>query len=422
MMKVRLSLMLMTIFPSCGYAQLLTMSEFWQATKAHNPSYLSMKLDLTLAKLETKNKLAPLLPSLQTSIDSDAVRLGNINEEYGYSIQLSQNMWNQHAWTDYLMEKNNETVSERKFNYNTQEVALKSLTSYLRLSLAQRRQQWALDKWDQGKKLYAYSEQRYLAGMLSNTELNVVKVNTLNEEINYKKSKRDILLLQKQLQMITSIPMMKADVISSFDTPPSLIRTLEEWVSQAYQYNPQLLAYQSQLESKRLATKSAYQNYYPTLKLTSGIKKSPSWSQYVELTSILSLSINIDVNGAIGRQYQIAKLKQRQMQLEMKSWELELEKEVSNIVTQLQFTLYQIEVALEKSKIKASILKDKKVLYQVGNLKAEDMITAHNEWFASRNQIISHFYTYWLKYIKLMMVAGTLKEDDIAGISEVFHS
>ncbi|WP_394247024.1 TolC family protein [Vibrio profundi] len=423
MMKVRLGLMLITIFPACGYAhaQLLTMSEFWQATKGHNPDYLSMKLDLPIAKLVTKNKLAPLLPSLQTSIDVDAGQLGSNNKAYGYSIQLSQTMWDQPAWTDYLMGKNNETVSKWEFEHGTQKLAMKSLVLYLGLALAQSRQQWALDKWEQGKKLYAYSEQRYLAGMLSNTDLNEVKVNTLSEELNYKKTRRDIVLLQKQLQMLTSLPMTKADVIPSFEHPPSLKRTREEWISQAYQYNPQLRAYQLQLESKRLASKSAYQNYYPTLKLTSGIK-SPSGDEDLDLATGLVLSINFDTTGAIDRQYQIAKLQQRQMQLKVEGLEQELEKKVSNTVTQLQFTLNQIVVALEQSKIKASILKDKKVFYQAGHLKAEDMITAHNEWFSSRNEVISHFYAYWLKYIELMKTAGTLKEDEIAKISEIFHS
>ncbi|MCW8328772.1 TolC family protein [Photobacterium sp. SDRW27] len=399
----------------------ITIEQAWEASKAYDPSYQKAQIDTQISETGIRSSRSNLLPGLSANANSNWSENGeNTN---GYSVTLSQTIWDSSKWSGLEASEASFASSQLKERQAHNDLAEKLVTAYLNLAKAQGDFRLAKQKLDEGQKVLKITEQRYAAGGVMATEVEDMRANHVDEQALILQVRSDIDTLQAALMaLIGQLPDSVDEIsITSLKQPPMLVSSEKEWLALARNNSPELLAAQQTLKASQYRYDQARAGYYPT------IEGSLSYSDndrrnHDDLSAGLTLNIPIDLNGATRANVDRSSLSVNQARQDIRIVEINIKQSIQSRFNQLQLDWQRVEMAQQQIASREKALKSKQAVYDAGLVDATDVITAHNNLFSSKNNLQALLYQYWQHRVSLLQSVGKLDDDTITQISRALES
>ena len=347
------------------------------------------------------------------------------SRDYGYQIQLTQTLFNWADWENLNASQSAYVTAKLNTLQTDNELAQKVANAYLTVAQAQSDLVLAQQQLVQGNKLLHITEQRYAAGQLISTALDNMRANYVSEQSQILTAKSNLVSARSQLSSLVNQVPENVDEVSVSDTLAPLLNTEKEWLHQAYDHSPALLAAQQAVKTAKYQVKQAKSAYLPTVTSSIGYQKyyvvSPGGPMN-NLQGNINVNIPLDLNGAINTEVGKADLGVQQAELTVQSVKIQIKQAIENGFKQLQLDEQQIAMMKKLVVSREKALHSEKIIYAAGMGDASDVISAHNNLYTTKNQLQNTIYTYWQQRIVLLTTTGLWTKNNIDRISQVFMS
>ncbi|MBE4244028.1 TolC family protein [Vibrio parahaemolyticus] len=399
----------------------ISIEQAWQQAKQNDPNYEKAKIGVQLGEVGVRSSRSALLPGLSASAAADWNESSSHSNSYGAT--LSQTIWDSSLWSELDQANANYLKAQLELSQSHNELAQKLLTAYLDVASAQGDLKLAQSKLEEGKELLNIIEKRYRAGKVKSVDVEEMRANQVSEQASILNAKADLEVKKAELaalinQMPESVDQIRTD---SLIQPPMLVDSQEQWLKLAKDSSPELLVAAQMVKASEFAKDSAKGGYYPTVKGSVGFSDGDNRSNG-EFNAGISLSLPIDLNGAVRAKVDEASLNILNAKQDMRRVEIDIQKRVIQQFTQVDINWNQVLIANELVESRARVLQSKEKLYDAGLLEVSEVISAHNSLFEAKNSLQTNLYSYWRKRIGLLQTAGKLDDDTMALISRAFHS
>ncbi|BCB51921.1 membrane protein [Vibrio alginolyticus] len=380
----------------------ISIEQAWQQAKQNDPNYEKAKIGVQLGEVGVQSSRSALLPGLSASASADWNESSSHSNSYGAT--LSQTIWDSSLWSELDQANANYLKAQLELSQSHNELAQKLLTAYLDVASAQGDLKLAQSKLEEGKELLNIIEKRYRAGKVKSVDVEEMRANQVSEQASILNAKADLEVKKAELaalinQMPESVDQIRTD---SLIQPPMLVAA-------------------QMVKASEFAKDSAKGGYYPTVKGSVGYSDGDNRSNG-EFNAGISLSLPIDLNGAVRAKVDEASLNILSAKQDMRRVEIDIQKRVIQQFTQVDINWNQVLIANELVESRARVLQSKEKLYDAGLLEVSEVISAHNSLFEAKNSLQTNLYSYWRKRIGLLQTAGKLDDDTMALISRAFHS
>jgi len=399
----------------------ISIEQAWEASKAYDPSYLKAQIDTKISETNIRTSRSNLLPGLSANANSDWNDSGDNTN--GYSVSLSQTIWDSSKWSSLEASEASFVSSQLKERQAHNDLAEKLITAYLDLAKAQGDLRLAQQKLDEGQKLLNTIEQRYAAGAVMATEVEDIHANHVNEQALILKARSDIDTQQAALiALINQAPDSVDEIsITSLKQPAMLVNSENEWLALARNNSPELLAAKQTLKASQYQYDQAKAGYYPTIE--GSLKYSDNDRRNSDdLSAGLTLTIPIDLNGATRANVDRSSLAVSQIKQDIRIVEINIKQTIQSRFNQVRLDWQRVEMAQQQIASRERALKSKQVVYDAGLVDATDVITAHNNLFSSKNNLQALLYQYWQHRVSLLHSVGKLNDDTIKQVSRALES
>ncbi|MCG9683244.1 TolC family protein [Vibrio sp. Isolate23] len=404
-------------FPS--YA--ISIEQAWKQAKQSDPDYEKAKIGVQIGETGVASSRSSLLPSLSATASANWNEDSDNTNTYGAT--LSQTIWDSSLWSDLDEAQANYLRTELELSQAHNELAQKLLATYLDVASAQGDLQLAKSKLEEGNKLLKIIEKRYQAGKVKSIDVEEIRATLVTD-------KAGILNAQAQLEekraelgaLINQMP-KRVDQIRTDNLiqPPMLVESQEQWLKLAKDSSPELLVAAQKVKASEFARQSAKGGYYPTVKGNLGYSDDDKYSNG-EFNAGLTLSVPIDLNGAMRAKVDEASLNILSAKQDLRRVEIDIQKRIVQQFTQVDINWNQVLMANEVVESRAKVLSSKEKLYDAGLLEASEVIDAHNNLFDAKNSLQNNLYNYWRQRVGLLQTAGKLDDNTMTLISQAFHS
>ncbi|WP_025555645.1 TolC family protein [Vibrio parahaemolyticus] len=399
----------------------ISIEQAWQQAKHNDPNYEKAKIGVQLGEVGVQSSRSALLPGLSASASADWNESSSYSNSYGAT--LSQTIWDSSLWSELDQANANYLKAQLELSQSHNELAQKLLTAYLDVASAQGDLKLAQSKLEEGKELLNIIEKRYRAGKVKSVDVEEIRANQVSEQASILNAKADLEVKKAELaalinQMPESVDQIRTD---SLIQPPMLVDSQDQWLKLAKDSSPELLVAAQMVKASEFAKDSAKGGYYPTVKGNVGYSDGDNRSNG-EFNAGISLSLPIDLNGAVRAKVDEASLNILSAKQDMRRVEIDIQKRVIQQFTQVDINWNQVLIANELVESRARVLQSKEKLYDAGLLEVSEVISAHNSLFEAKNSLQTNLYSYWRKRIGLLQTAGKLDDDTMALISRAFHS
>ena len=372
--------------------------------------------------------------SIQYSPPSPIYRSGsNGFNSRGYSIRLTQPLFNRQNWVTYTEAELQVTQADMQLRVAEQDLALRVAQAYFDALMAQDSVRLA-----EAQKL-AISEQ--LEQAKRSFEVGTVTItDTYEAQARYDQviaqeitAQSNLEIKKRTLQQLTNVmPGDLRQLGQQFKLEALQPADMEKWVDEAQQLNPQLAVAQVAVE---LAGKEVTRNrggYYPTLDLVADHSVSFVGSANVAGTTGVSTdsknnSVAVQLNMPLfqGGATQ-SKVREAEANYDRAKEELENARRTAVLQTRQAYLGVVSGIAQSRALQQAlasseSLLEASKLGQEVGVRTNLDVLNAQQQLFSTRRDLYQAEYNYLISQLKLKAAAGTLAEDDLAKVNRALY-
>ncbi|WP_305812514.1 TolC family protein [Photobacterium leiognathi] len=399
----------------------LTIEQAWTAAKQTSPDYrikqieeIKRKNDVSLSKSAFLPKLNAISTGINWNKDSDI----SVND---YNITLNQSIWDSRNWMA-LDQSQIGVVSAQLGIIQAQNALAKELIqAYFALAQAQRSLTIAEQQRKDSQRLLSLTEQRYQAGSIMSTNIDDAKAHLIGKETTILQRQSALAERQAKLANIINKAPERVNEINSENLHQPTLMTHDEqaWLLKAKNNSPELLIAKQTVKSREIAVDEAHAGYYPTV--GGSVSYKNNFDQPKDsLNAGISVSIPIDLNGAINTKVSQAKLDLQIAKQRLRKEELNLENNVKTRFNQLALDWKRVEMGVEKVKFDEKALKTKEILFDSGadGTTVLDIINVQDKVYQSKEDLQQLLYQYWLNRIELLKLTGQLNDQTITQISQ----
>ncbi|GAB3522493.1 TolC family protein [Photobacterium alginatilyticum] len=410
-------LLLSTGMPS--YA--LTIEQAWNAAKSYDPNYQKALINEKVGEANIRSSRSQLLPELSLGASS------NWNEHdkdsNGYDVTLTQVLWDNSKWSQLDASEASALESQLRSLQAHNDLAEKLITAYLELAKAQGDLRLAEQKLKEGTKMLNVIEQKFKAGKVMSTEFEDTRANQLDIEAELLARRSELEQKKAALAALINHFPQQIDEISTknLTQPRMAIETEAEWLAMAKNNSPELLAAKQKLRTVELKQEQAQSGYYPVVNGRVMYSDNDN-AHHSDLNASISVSLPLDLNGATRASVDLAKLDVLQAKQDVRLVEINIRELVQSRFNQIDLDWQRVEMAKKQIRSREKALENKQTVYKAGLADADDVITAHNNLFDSRNLLQSLLYQYWLHRVALFKSVGQLNDDTVKHISQALQS
>jgi len=415
----------------------------YRLAKAHDPILQGAKEALLAAKEATPQAQALFLPTVNATANYTNNRLkagggglgfdnttgelqvqppGTIHfGQNTYSLQLSQPVFYFEQWIHYA--KATELVKKANATYAAaeQELIIRVVNRYFGVLKAIDALNFARAERSSFSKFYEQSEQRFKAGLIAITDVQIAKAQHDNAYSNEIAAENELQNAKEQLREITGSPIeafsfLRENLILKSPEPENL----EQWVLTALEQNFMLQASRFQIAVSRADIRINQAGYLPTLNINGAVNHSNSTS--LETNNTLSnvglqISIPIFSGGATRSKTKQAVHLYEQSQKQLETLHRQVE---SNTRQAFRGVLTQISQA---AALKQAIVSNESALeatsasFKVGTRTIVDVLNSQSSLIQAKKNYANARYDYIVKSMQLKQAAGTLSPEDIQHIN-----
>lgn len=409
--------LLCTSMPS--YA--LTIEQAWNAAKSYDPNYQKAQINEKIGEANIRSSRSELLPGLSLGASSNWYE--HEQNSNGYNVTLNQVLWDNSKWSQLNAAEASAVESQLRNLQAHNELAERLITAYLELAKAQGDLRLAEQKLKEGTKMLNVIEQNFKAGKAMSTEYEDTRANQLDIEATRLARRSDLEQKKATLAALISHFPQQVDEISTNNLiqPRMAVETEAEWLAMAKNNSPELLAAKQKLKSVEFKQDQAQSGYYPTVN-GRVIYSDNDKTRHDDLNASITVNLPLDLNGATRASVDLAKLDVMQAKQDVRLVEINIRELIQSRFNQIDLDWQRVEMAQKQIRSRKKALESKQTVYQAGLADADDVITAHNNLFDSRNLLQSLLYQYWLHRVALFKSVGQLNDDTVKHISKALQS
>ncbi|CCN90375.1 Outer membrane protein tolC [Vibrio nigripulchritudo SFn27] len=403
-------------------AHALSIEEAWQAAKANNPELEQAALNIEKQENALDLNRSKRLPSLSASANANWNQNGSTRNSLRATLDWT--IWDSSLWTQLDSAEASVVVSKLELSKTRNELAKKLILAYFNVASAQGDLQLAENKLQETRKQRTIAEQRFKAGRVKSIDVEQVLANEVAGQSQILKSQSKLNQARLELQALILRDVGTVDQIrnDSLIEPKKRVESEPDWIKLAKDNSPELLVATQRIQVREFEKEIARSGYYP--KLTSNLNYNQNGTDLSDndVTAGLSLSIPIDLNGAIQNKVDTASLNIREAQLAMQMVEINIRKMVQRAYSHVDINWRQVMTTQALIYSREKVLKTEQTLYSAGMINVLRVIDAHNELYEAKHQLKNSLYEYWRQRVELLAVAGQLDDDTMTLISQALES
>ena len=426
-----------------GNAQALGPFQVYEQALRNDPEFLAALQERDAGQESRTIGRAGLLPKLSYNYNkgrnnSRATYLnerGNSHEDrnynsYGSTFTVQQPLIDYEAYANYRKGVAQALFADETFRSKSQELLVRVLTHYTQALFAQDQIDNARAKKNAYEQQFQQNEQLFRQGEGTRTDI-------LEAESRYELATAEQLQAQdeqdaalRELGALIGVAMVNIDELTplpaSFSALPLQPASFSSWHTMALESNPLLASQREALEVARYEVERNRAGHLPKLNAYASVRKMESESgntynqRYDTNTIGIEISLPLYAGGGVA-----ASVRQANSNLARVEYELEGKTRETLIELRRQFNACQSGVsklrAYQKALVSAEALVVSTRQSILGGERVNlDALNAEQQLYSTRRDLAQARYDYLLAWTKLHFYAGTLGEQDLARLDEVF--
>jgi len=426
-----------------GNAQALGPFQVYEQALRNDPEFLAALQERDAGQESRTIGRAGLLPKLSYNYNkgrnnSRATYLnerGNSHEDrnynsYGSTFTVQQPLIDYEAYANYRKGVAQALFADETFRSKSQELLVRVLTHYTQALFAQDQIDNARAKKNAYEQQFQQNEQLFRQGEGTRTDI-------LEAESRYELATAEQLQAQdeqdaalRELGALIGVAMVNIDELTplpaSFSALPLQPASFSSWHTMALESNPLLASQREALEVARYEVERNRAGHLPKLNAYASVRKMESESgntynqRYDTNTIGIEISLPLYAGGGVA-----ASVRQANSNLARVEYELEGKTRETLIELRRQFNACQSGVsklrAYQKALVSAEALVVSTRQSILGGERVNlEAINAEQQLYSTRRDLAQARYDYLLAWTKLHFYAGTLGEQDLARLDEVF--
>ena len=426
-----------------GNAQALGPFQVYEQALRNDPEFLAALQERDAGQESRTIGRAGLLPKLSYNYNkgrnnSRATYLnerGNSHEDrnynsYGSTFTVQQPLIDYEAYANYRKGVAQALFADETFRSKSQELLVRVLTHYTQALFAQDQIDNARAKKNAYEQQFQQNEQLFRQGEGTRTDI-------LEAESRYELATAEQLQAQdeqdaalRELGALIGVATVNIDELTplpaSFSALPLQPASFSSWHTMALESNPLLASQREALEVARYEVERNRAGHLPKLNAYASVRKMESESgntynqRYDTNTIGIEISLPLYVGGGVA-----ASVRQANSNLARVEYELEGKTRETLIELRRQFNACQSGVsklrAYQKALVSAEALVVSTRQSILGGERVNlDALNAEQQLYSTRRDLAQARYDYLLAWTKLHFYAGTLGEQDLARVDEVF--
>ena len=426
-----------------GNAQALGPFQVYEQALRNDPEFLAALQERDAGQESRTIGRAGLLPKLSYNYNkgrnnSRATYLnerGNSHENrnynsYGSTFTVQQPLIDYEAYANYRKGVAQALFADETFRSKSQELLVRVLTHYTQALFAQDQIDNARAKKNAYEQQFQQNEQLFRQGEGTRTDI-------LEAESRYELATAEQLQAQdeqdaalRELGALIGVAMVNIDELTplpaSFSALPLQPASFSSWHTMALESNPLLASQREALEVARYEVERNRAGHLPKLNAYASVRKMESESgntynqRYDTNTIGIEISLPLYAGGGVA-----ASVRQANSNLARVEYELEGKTRETLIELRRQFNACQSGVsklrAYQKALVSAEALVVSTRQSILGGERVNlDALNAEQQLSSTRRDLAQARYDYLLAWTKLHFYAGTLGEQDLARVDEVF--
>lgn len=426
-----------------GNAQALGPFQVYEQALRNDPEFLAALQERDAGQESRTIGRAGLLPKLSYNYNkgrnnSRATYLnerGNSHEDrnynsYGSTFTVQQPLIDYEAYANYRKGVAQALFADETFRSKSQELLVRVLTHYTQALFAQDQIDNARAKKNAYEQQFQQNEQLFRQGEGTRTDI-------LEAESRYELATAEQLQAQddqdaalRELGALIGVATVNIDELTplpaSFSALPLQPASYSNWHTMALESNPLLASQREALEVARYEVERNRAGHLPKLNAYASVRKMESESgntynqRYDTNTIGIEISLPLYAGGGVA-----ASVRQASSNLARVEYELEGKTRETLIELRRQFNACQSGVsklrAYQKALVSAEALVVSTRQSILGGERVNlDALNAEQQLYSTRRDLAQARYDYLLAWTKLHFYAGTLGEQDLARVDEVF--
>ncbi|MEJ3573977.1 TolC family outer membrane protein [Pseudomonas fragi] len=426
-----------------GNAQALGPFQVYEQALRNDPEFLAALQERDAGQESRTIGRAGLLPKLSYNYNkarnnSRATYLnerGNSHEDrnynsYGSTFTVQQPLIDYEAYANYRKGVAQALFADETFRSKSQELLVRVLTHYTQALFAQDQIDNARAKKNAYEQQFQQNEQLFRQGEGTRTDI-------LEAESRYELATAEQLQAQdeqdaalRELGALIGVATVNIDELTplpaSFSALPLQPASFSSWHTMALESNPLLASQREALEVARYEVERNRAGHLPKLNAYASVRKMESESgntynqRYDTNTIGIEISLPLYAGGGVA-----ASVRQANSNLARVEYELEGKTRETLIELRRQFNACQSGVsklrAYQKALVSAEALVVSTRQSILGGERVNlDALNAEQQLYSIRRDLAQARYDYLLAWTKLHFYAGTLGEQDLARVDEVF--
>ncbi len=426
-----------------GNAQALGPFQVYEQALRNDPEFLAALQERDAGQESRTIGRAGLLPKLSYNYNkgrnnSRATYLnerGNSHEDrnynsYGSTFTVQQPLIDYEAYANYRKGVAQALFADETFRSKNQELLVRVLTHYTQALFAQDQIDNARAKKNAYEQQFQQNEQLFRQGEGTRTDI-------LEAESRYELATAEQLQAQdeqdaalRELGALIGVATVNIDELTplpaSFSALPLQPASFSSWHTMALESNPLLASQREALEVARYEVERNRAGHLPKLNAYASVRKMESESgntynqRYDTNTIGIEISLPLYAGGGVA-----ASVRQANSNLARVEYELEGKTRETLIELRRQFNACQSGVsklrAYQKALVSAEALVVSTRQSILGGERVNlDALNAEQQLYSTRRDLAQARYDYLLAWTKLHFYAGTLGEQDLARLDEVF--
>ena len=426
-----------------GNAQALGPFQVYEQALRNDPEFLAALQERDAGQESRTIGRAGLLPKLSYNYNkgrnnSRATYLnerGNSHEDrnynsYGSTFTVQQPLIDYEAYANYRKGVAQALFADETFRSKSQELLVRVLTHYTQALFAQDQIDNARAKKNAYEQQFQQNEQLFRQGEGTRTDI-------LEAESRYELATAEQLQAQdeqdaalRELGALIGVATVNIDELTplpaSFSALPLQPASFSSWHTMALESNPLLASQREALEVARYEVERNRAGHLPKLNAYASVRKMESESgntynqRYDTNTIGIEISLPLYAGGGVA-----ASVRQANSNLARVEYELEGKTRETLIELRRQFNACQSGGsklrAYQNALVSAEALVVSTRQSILGGERVNlDALNAEQQLYSTRRDLAQARYDYLLAWTKLHFYAGTLGEQDLARVDEVF--
>lgn len=429
---------LLLLIVSAQTAQAEDLLELWPVAVAQDGEYQSARHRYLGDQESINQSRALLLPDLslqyeskttdQSINDSDNDVFDSGDDKYDTTttgITLTQSIFDYSRWQRYSQSKITVNKAEVEFNLARQQLLLRLAESYfLVLERGDQLETVFTEKTAMQKHL-ELSERKLKAGLGRRVDVEDARaryLNALSKEVELQSRLEDSRYGLREV--IGSIPRKLLTLRPNIELRPPIPNDVEEWITQASQYNLELRALSLSVQVAQKEINALRGEHYPTLDLVyRDVNTDTEGSVYGGGSDVDSADLMLQLNiplysgGATSSKVRQAAEKRYGLMAEINDKRRSVEREAQDAFNRIRTSIVQIDAMDQSVRAQESLLQSKSRGYRSGKNSILEVLDAQQDLSRARQALTKARYDYVLNILRLKFAAGDLQEEDLAAVN-----